>query len=125
AFALSSTIQSWIDAGQRPNIAWQVLAYVLLTAAEILVSIVALEFAYTQAPRTMKSMIMGLFLFAVSLGNIFTAAVNHYIQIPSPVASVQEKLQAAVEEERKAAHEARRTAMRERMQERRAARAAQ
>ena len=102
AFALSSTIQSWIDAGQRPNIAWQVLAYVLLTAAEILVSIVALEFAYTQAPRTMKSMIMGLFLLAVSLGNIFTAAVNHYIQIPSPVASVQEKLQAAVEEERKA-----------------------
>ncbi len=101
AFALSSTIQSWIDAGQRPNIAWQVLAYVLLTAAEILVSIVALEFAYTQAPRTMKSMIMGLFLLAVSLGNIFTAAVNHYIQIPSPVASVQEKLQAAVEEERK------------------------
>ena len=30
AFALSSTIQSWIDAGQRPNIGWQILATYLL-----------------------------------------------------------------------------------------------
>jgi len=84
AFALSSTIQGWIDAGQRPNIGWQILAYGLLTAAEVLVSIVALEFSYTQAPRTMKSLVLGLFLFAVSLGNLFTAAVNRYIQVGSP-----------------------------------------
>ena len=32
-----TSIQAWIDAGQRPNIGWQVLAYALLTAAEILV----------------------------------------------------------------------------------------
>ena len=88
AFALSSTIQSWIDAGQRPNIGWQILAYGLLTAAEVLVSIVALEFSYTQAPRTMKSLVLGLFLFAVSLGNLFTAAVNRYIQIDSPSAEI-------------------------------------
>ncbi|MBB22545.1 MAG: MFS transporter [Roseibacillus sp.] len=84
AFALSSTIQGWIDAGQRPSIGWQILAYGLLTAAEVLVSIVALEFSYTQAPRTMKSLVLGLFLFAVSLGNLFTAAVNRYIQVGSP-----------------------------------------
>ena len=88
AFALSSTIQGWIDAGQRPNIGWQILAYGLLTAAEVLVSIVALEFSYTQAPRTMKSLVLGLFLFAVSLGNLFTAAVNRYIQVGSPSAEI-------------------------------------
>jgi POT family proton-dependent oligopeptide transporter len=102
AFALSSTIQGWIDAGERPNIGWQISAYVLLTAAEIMVSIVALEFSYTQAPRTMKSLILGLFLFSVSLGNLFTAGVNHYIQISSPGATVQEDLQATVDKDRKA-----------------------
>ena len=93
AFALSSTIQGWIDAGQRPNIGWQILAYGLLTAAEVLVSIVALEFSYTQAPRTMKSLVLGLFLFAVSLGNLFTAAVNRYIQVDSPGATIMTVLE--------------------------------
>ncbi|MDP7107368.1 MAG: MFS transporter, partial [Roseibacillus sp.] len=102
AFVLSSTIQEWIDAGQRPNIGWQILAYLLLTAAEILVSIVALEFSYTQAPRTMKSMILGLFLAAVALGNLFTAGVNHYIQIPEPGKTVQKQLEVAAGRDHKA-----------------------
>ena len=89
SFALSSSIQEWIDAGQRPNIGWQFLAYALLTASEVLVSIVALEFSYTQAPRTMKSLVLGLFLFAVSLGNLFTAVVNRYIQIDSPTSEIK------------------------------------
>lgn len=101
AFILSSTIQEWIDAGQRPNIGWQMLAYLLLTAAEILVSIVALEFAYTQAPRTMKSMILGLFLAAVALGNLFTAGVNSYIQIPEPGKTVQKELEIAAGKDHK------------------------
>jgi len=101
AFILSSTIQEWIDAGQRPSIGWQMLAYLLLTAAEILVSIVALEFSYTQAPRTMKSMILGLFLAAVALGNLFTAAVNHYIQIPEPGKAVQKQLEVAAGKDHK------------------------
>ena len=45
-----------------------------------MVSIVCLEFAYTQAPKTMKSFIMGIYFLGVSLGNIFTAAVNFFIQ---------------------------------------------
>lgn len=66
--------------GHRPNIFWQFIAYILLTAAEVMVSIVCLEFAYTQAPKTMKSFIMGIYFLGVSLGNIFTAAVNLFIQ---------------------------------------------
>ena len=66
--------------GYRPNIYWQFIAYVLLTAAEVMVSIVCLEFAYTQAPKAMKSFIMGIYFLGISLGNIFTSAVNYFIQ---------------------------------------------
>lgn len=86
AFALVALIQQWIDAGQRPNIIWQILAYALLTVAEVMVSIVALEFAYTQSPRTMKSLIMCLYLASVAVGNYFVYKVNRYIQIPDSAA---------------------------------------
>lgn len=82
AFALVALIQQWIDGGARPNIGWQITAFALLTAAEVMVSIVALEFAYTQAPKTMKSLVMCLYLLSVALGNLFVAGVNHFIQIP-------------------------------------------
>lgn len=62
--------------GHRPSVLWQLLAYFVLTCAEVMVSITCLEFSYTQAPRKMKSLIMGLFLLSVSLGNLLTAAIN-------------------------------------------------
>jgi POT family proton-dependent oligopeptide transporter len=91
AFALVALIQQWIDAGQRPNIIWQILAYALLTVAEVMVSIVALEYAYTQAPRTMKSLIMCFYLASVAVGNFFVAGVNHFIQIPDSAAIQREE----------------------------------
>jgi POT family proton-dependent oligopeptide transporter len=86
-------IQQWIDGGARPNISWQILAFALLTIAEVMVSIVALEYAYTQAPRTMKSLIMCFYLFAVAIGNLLVAGVNHFIQIPN---AAEEQLPAAL-----------------------------
>ena len=83
AFALVAGIQRWIDLGEKPSISWQILAFALLTAAEVMVSIVALEFAYTQAPKTMKSLLMCYYLGAVALGNYLVAQVNHFIRIPS------------------------------------------
>jgi dipeptide/tripeptide permease len=63
-----------------PSVGWQLLAYVVITAAEILVSITCLEFSYTQAPPQMKSLVMSLYLLSVSLGNLFTAMVNTFSQ---------------------------------------------
>jgi POT family proton-dependent oligopeptide transporter len=86
SFALIALIQQWIDGGARPNIAWQIIAFALLTVAEVMVSIVALEYAYTQAPKTMKSLLMCFYLGAVAIGNFFVAGVNHFIQIPDAAA---------------------------------------
>lgn len=86
SFALVALIQKWIDGGEKPNVSWQILAFALLTAAEIMVSIVAMEFAYTQAPRSMKSLVMCLYLGAVAIGNFFVAGVNHFILIPDTAA---------------------------------------
>jgi len=78
-FALSAWIQGRIEAGETPDIGWQLAAYCLVTAAEIMVSITGLEFSYTQAPRTLKSFVMAVFFLTVTLGNVFTAVVNRLI----------------------------------------------
>tara|TARA_E500000318_G_scaffold86482_5_gene83144 strand:- start:213668 stop:215290 length:1623 start_codon:yes stop_codon:yes gene_type:complete len=61
---------------EMPNIGWQFLAYIIMTAGEIMVSIVCLEFAYTQSPKKMKSFIMGIYMLGISLGNLYVAGVN-------------------------------------------------
>ncbi len=82
AFVVVAWIQGRIDAGERPHIGWQLLAFVFLTAGEVLVSVTHLEFSYTQAPRKMKSLVMCLYLASISLGNVFTTVVNIFIQNP-------------------------------------------
>jgi len=80
AFILSAQIEMRIADGFHPNIVWQLLAFVVITSAEVMVSITCLEFSYTQAPRALKSVVMALFLLSVSLGNAFTSLVNYFIQ---------------------------------------------
>ncbi len=91
-FGLSAIVQDWIDQGQRPSIYWQILAFVIITCAEVMVSITGLEFSYAQAPKSMKSIIMAVWLFSVSLGNIVTYAVNHAIQVPSSAVQITPEL---------------------------------
>lgn len=80
AFLLSAQIEMNIAEGLHPNIVWQLLAFLVITSAEVMVSITCLEFSYTQAPRALKSVVMALFLLSVSLGNAFTSLVNYFIQ---------------------------------------------
>ena len=79
SFLIIAYLQSQIDLGNTPSIAWQILAYAILTAAEVLVSITCLEFSYTQAPNNIKSLIMGLFMLSIAVGNTFTMFVNSSI----------------------------------------------
>jgi POT family proton-dependent oligopeptide transporter len=79
AFVIPSFMQESIDRGGMPHFLWQVLGYVVMTSAEVMVSITVLEFSYTQAPRKMKSLIMGVFLLSITAGNFLTVGVNWYI----------------------------------------------
>ncbi|MBS1531355.1 MAG: POT family MFS transporter [Bacteroidetes bacterium] len=76
SFVIIAMIQNNIDAGGHPSFWWQVLAYVVLSAAEVLVSITGLEYAYTHSPKSMKSTMTAVWLMVVAVGNLITAWVN-------------------------------------------------
>lgn len=80
AFALVALIQAAIvTSGEGTvHVLWQVFPYLVMTQAEVMVSITGLEFAYTQAPKKMKSTIMGFWLLSVSLGNKLTAVLTGF-----------------------------------------------
>jgi proton-dependent oligopeptide transporter, POT family len=82
AFVVSAWIEQQISEGKTPTIAWQLLAYLILTVAEVFVYLTGLEFSYSQAPRRMKSVIMSFYLLAISAGNLLTAAINAAISNP-------------------------------------------
>lgn len=89
SFLVSAWIETQIAAGLKPSIGWQLPAYALLSAGEVMVSITALEFAYTQAPRPMKAIVMSLYLLSVSAGNLFTALVHVFIANPDGTVKLQ------------------------------------
>ena len=59
-----------------PNILWQTLPYIVITAAEVFVSTTGLEFAFREAAPEMKSMIMSFWLLTVAVGNLFVALLT-------------------------------------------------
>jgi POT family proton-dependent oligopeptide transporter len=79
SFVIIALIQTRVDAGQHPSVWWQILAYMVLSAGEVLVSITGLEYAYTQSPKSMKSTMSAIWLLTVAIGNLFVAYVNNSI----------------------------------------------
>jgi POT family proton-dependent oligopeptide transporter len=79
AFVSAAMIQRFIEAGGRPHIAWQVIQYLLISIGETMVSVTALEFAYTQAPRSMKGAIMSLWFLTLGTGSLVTSLVRSYV----------------------------------------------
>jgi POT family proton-dependent oligopeptide transporter len=82
AFVVPAFVEARLAAGGHPNIAWQILAYALLTAGEVLVSVTGLELFYSQAPNRMKSLMLAAWFLSVVLGNAFTALVNLALERP-------------------------------------------
>jgi POT family proton-dependent oligopeptide transporter len=78
-FLLTAWIQQQIDNGIKLNIAWQLLAYTILTASEIMVSVTGLEFAFAESPKELKSTVMSLWFFTVFLGNLLVSFINNSI----------------------------------------------
>lgn len=82
SFVVIAHIQQLIDAGGKPSVNWQILAYAILTLGEAMVSITGLEFSYTQSPNSMKSVVMALWLFAVATGNVLIAKFHGWNSLP-------------------------------------------
>ena len=76
SFVIIALLQEGIDAGGKPSVWWQILAYILLAASEILVSVTCLEYAYTHAPKSMKSTMSALYLLGISAGNLLVGLIN-------------------------------------------------
>ncbi|KAI5058534.1 hypothetical protein GOP47_0026704 [Adiantum capillus-veneris] len=60
---------------QQVSVLWQIPQYVLMTSGEILFSITGLEFAYSQAPNSMKSVVQSFWLLTVAAGNLVTVLI--------------------------------------------------
>jgi POT family proton-dependent oligopeptide transporter len=63
-----------VEEASRVTIWWEVLAFVLLTAAEVLISVTGLELAFVLAPQSMKSFVTAMWLVTVALANLFINA---------------------------------------------------
>uniref|UniRef100_A0A9J7ZB19 Solute carrier family 15 member 2 n=2 Tax=Cyprinus carpio TaxID=7962 RepID=A0A9J7ZB19_CYPCA len=57
------------------HITWQIPQYVFLTAGEVMFSITGLEFSYSQAPASMKSVLQAGWLMTVAFGNVIVLIV--------------------------------------------------
>jgi len=87
SFVAVALLQIWINHNAANNLpkvwfAWQIIPYLIITVAEVMVSITGLEFAYTQAPARMKSTIMGFWLLSVALGNVLVAFLAGFKDLP-------------------------------------------
>ncbi|CAN7145355.1 oligopeptide:H+ symporter [Pseudoduganella sp. LjRoot289] len=80
AWVVIGTIQVVMDGGTPVSMAWQILPYALLTFGEVLVSATGLEFAYSQAPASMKGTIMSLWYLAVTVGNLWVLILNSSVK---------------------------------------------
>jgi len=65
-----------VSQGHKVSIWWQVGTYFFITVAELCISPVGLELAFTAAPKSMKGFITGCFLLMVFLGDMLNSVVT-------------------------------------------------
>jgi POT family proton-dependent oligopeptide transporter len=80
AWVIVGIMQLVLDGGTLFPITWQILPYIFLTMGEVLVSATGLEFAYSQAPLSMKGAIMSFWNLAVTVGNEWVILANHTVR---------------------------------------------
>ena len=92
AWIAAGAIQLSIDGGDAVpapgSVSWQVLPYALLTFGEVLVSATGIEFAYSQAPASMKGVIMALWYLSVTIGNLWVLLANASVRNEAVIARI-------------------------------------
>ena len=64
------TAAGYAAQASKVSIMWEVVAYVLVTMAELCISVIGLQMAFEEAPDRMKSLITGMWLFTVFAGDM-------------------------------------------------------
>jgi proton-dependent oligopeptide transporter, POT family len=79
SYVVVAMLQTRIEAGAQLSVLWQTLPYVILTAAEVLISTTGLEFAFREAAPEMKSIIMSFWLLTVAMGNLLVSVLTRFL----------------------------------------------
>lgn len=90
AWIVIGTLQVEMDGGTPVSMAWQILPYALLTFGEVLVSATGLEFAYSQAPASMKGVIMAFWFLATTVGSLWVLIVNQAVKNEAVIAHISD-----------------------------------
>src|ERR1035437_1482332 len=76
SYLIVAALQKQIEAGAQLSVLWQTAPYIVLTAAEVLISTTGLEFAFREAAPELKSIIMSFWLLTVAFGDLLVAAIT-------------------------------------------------
>lgn len=63
------------------HILWLIPQYVVMTMGEVMFSVTGLEFSFTQAPASMKSVLQSVWLLTVAFGNLIVVLIveGHFL----------------------------------------------
>jgi POT family proton-dependent oligopeptide transporter len=90
AWVVIGVLQVMMDGGDKISITWQILPYALLTLGEVLVSATGLEFAYSQAPPSMKGVIMSFWMLATTIGNLWVLLANAGVRNETVISRIRD-----------------------------------
>ena len=76
SYLVVAALQRQIEDGAPLSVLWQTVPYVILTAAEVLVSTTGLEFAFREAAPEMKSIVMSFWLLTIAFGDLLVVVVT-------------------------------------------------
>ena len=79
SYLVVAALQTRIEHGVHLCVLWQTVPYVILTAAEVLISTTGLEFAFREAAPEMKSIVMSFWLLTIAFGDLFIAVITNLL----------------------------------------------
>lgn len=87
SYGVVAWLQQAIDDGAQLSILWQGVPYLMLTISEILVSTTGLEYAYTAAGESMKSLVSSFWFLTSTLGNFLVIYLTSLVSDPASVST--------------------------------------